>query len=71
MLACGVAILFCARGREDTISLVNGPKVVIGVPMALSCDNLLLTGISSALVSGNDQKHSNLGGPKLLNEGVA
>jgi manganese efflux pump family protein len=48
MLACGIAILLCALRQKDLTPLVNGPKIVFGLPVALSFDNLLAgAGISS------------------------
>ena len=49
MLACGVVVLFYAVRREDLTSLVNGPKMVLGVPLALSFDNLFAGAGISAL----------------------
>jgi manganese efflux pump family protein len=49
MLACGIAVLFCAVRREDLSSLVNGRKMILGVPLALSFDNLLAGAGISAL----------------------
>ena len=48
MLACGIVILFYAVRGEDLAGLVNGNKMMMGVPVALSFDNLLAgAGISS------------------------
>jgi putative Mn2+ efflux pump MntP len=48
MLGCGIAVLLCALRREDLSSLVNGPKIVTGLPLALSFDNFFAgAGISS------------------------
>ncbi|HYW45205.1 MAG TPA: manganese efflux pump [Bryobacteraceae bacterium] len=48
MLACGIVILFYAVRGEDLAGLVNGNKMIMGVPVALSFDNLLAgAGISS------------------------
>jgi putative Mn2+ efflux pump MntP len=46
-LACGIAILVCAF-RDELPSLVNERNFIVGMPVALSFDNLLAgTGISS------------------------
>ncbi|HEY6343648.1 MAG TPA: manganese efflux pump [Bryobacteraceae bacterium] len=48
MLTCGIAILFSAHRRVVLPSLVNGPGMIVGLPVALSFDNLLAgAGISS------------------------
>lgn len=48
MLVCGIAVLLCALRREDLSSLVNEPKIVAGLPLALSFDNFFAgAGISS------------------------
>jgi manganese efflux pump family protein len=48
MLACGIAVIFCAVRGEDLSCIVNGPKMLVGVPVALSFDNFLAgAGISS------------------------
>jgi putative Mn2+ efflux pump MntP len=48
MLTCGIAILFCAVRSVDLSGLVNDRKMVVGMPVALSFDNLLAgAGISS------------------------
>lgn len=48
MLACGIAILICALRGEDVSRLADGNKMILGVPVALSLDNLLAgVGISS------------------------
>ena len=48
MLACGIAVLLCGLRREDLSSLVNGPKIVVSLPLALSFDNFVAgAGISS------------------------
>jgi|SRR5579862_4382976 len=49
MLSCGVALLFCAVRGEDLASLVNGNRMIMGVPVALSVDNLLAGAGISAL----------------------
>lgn len=48
MLACGIAVLLCSLRREDLSSLVNGPQMAAGLPVALSLDNFFAgAGISS------------------------
>jgi putative Mn2+ efflux pump MntP len=48
MLACGIAVIVCAARDEDVSRLVDSRKMVVGLPIALSLDNLLAgAGISS------------------------
>lgn len=48
MLACGIGVLICAVRQDDLRSIVNEPRMIVGVPVALSFDNLLAgAGISS------------------------
>jgi putative Mn2+ efflux pump MntP len=48
MLACGIAVLLCALRQDDLPSLVSGPKMILGMPVALSFDNFFAgAGISS------------------------
>src|ERR1039457_1387670 len=49
MLACGLVSLFYAVRVEDLAGLVNGNKTMMGVPVALSFDNLLAGAVISSL----------------------
>jgi putative Mn2+ efflux pump MntP len=41
MLACGIGVLICAIRQDDLRSIVNEPRLIVGMPVALSFDNLL------------------------------